>query len=117
MYKLGEIFRSDGTWPARAKFCNENNMRIVEIEPDEFGKRFMIRELYTDSEKAEIEINEMKIWFDVEYCYKEQKYRRLMALNKKDDDGVDANVKLLELYEEAENKRALIQELEKQLNT
>lgn len=55
-------------------------------------------------------------WFNTEYTYKEQKYRRLIALNKADDDGIDGNTKLLALYNEAEEKRARIQELEKVIN-
>lgn len=51
-------------------------------------------------------------WFKHDYASKEQKYRRLIALNKLDDDGVSANGKLNTLYKEAEIKRARIQELE-----
>ena len=52
-------------------------------------------------------------WFDIEYARKEQKYRRIIALDKLDDDGIDGNTKLIALYEEAEQKRKRIQELEK----
>ena len=55
-------------------------------------------------------------WFDGVYTYKEQKYRRLISLNKLDDDGVDGQTKLNALYEEAEINRARIQELETLLN-
>ena len=54
-------------------------------------------------------------WFGRTYTYKEQKYTRLKALNKADDDGISASEKLNQLYEEAEIKRARIQELEKLL--
>lgn len=62
------------------------------------------------------EIASLKDWFDTEYTYKEQKYRRLVALGKTDDDGIDGNTKLLALYNEAEEKRARIQGLEKVIN-
>ena len=56
---------------------------------------------------------ELLLWFDREYGYKEQKLRRLIALNKLTDDGKDASKALIELYNEAEEKRKRIQELEK----
>lgn len=58
---------------------------------------------------------DLRNWFETEYTYKEQKYRRLIALNKTDDDGVDCQTKLTALYEEAEIKRKRIQELEIEL--
>lgn len=61
---------------------------------------------------AQNELLELKNWFNEVYTYQEQKYRRLMSLNKLDDDGIGANVKLRQLYGEAEIKRAKIQELE-----
>ena len=57
----------------------------------------------------------LRDWFETEYTYKEQKYRRLIALNKPDDDGIDCQIKLTALYEEAEIKRKRIQELEIEL--
>ena len=61
------------------------------------------------------EINKLKEWFRFQYNYKEQKYRRLIALNKMDDDGVDSKTKLNDLYIEAEEKRSQIQTLEAKL--
>lgn len=58
------------------------------------------------------EINKLKDWFKFQYGYKEQKYRRLIALGKADDDGISAEIKLRDLYLEAEEKRKQIQELE-----
>lgn len=54
----------------------------------------------------------LKCWFDQEYPRKEQKYRRLIALGKKTDDGEDPQVKLIELFEYAEQVRNRIQEIE-----
>lgn len=67
-------------------------------------------------QQAGPEIQELKEWFDSTYTYKEQKYRRLIALNKLDDDSIDAQTKLTALYEEAEVKRTRIQELEQLIN-
>lgn len=53
-------------------------------------------------------------WFNTTYRYKYEKYTRLIALNKLDDDGIDPNEKLLALYEEAEDVRRQIQELEEE---
>ena len=70
---------------------------------------------YTEKQLRQNEHNELKKWFDSVYSYKEQKYRRLIALNKNDDDGIDGQTKLNVLYKEAEEKRVRIQELEKLL--
>lgn len=59
------------------------------------------------------ELSALTSWFDVDYTRKEQKYNRLIALGKKTDEGADANIELVKLYVEAEEKRKKIQELEK----
>ena len=63
-------------------------------------------------DEKEAEIYSIKWWFEKEYTVHEQKYRRLISLNKPDDDGVDANEKLFTLYSQAEEKRKRIQQLE-----
>lgn len=67
---------------------------------------------YTQVQIKRNEMNDIKYWFDTVYGYQEEKYRRLVALNKTDDDGVSAAEKLNALYLEAEEKRAQIQALE-----
>lgn len=67
---------------------------------------------YTQVQIKKNEMNDIKFWFDTVYGYQEEKYRRLVALNKADDDGVSAAEKLNALYLEAEEKRAQIQALE-----
>lgn len=69
----------------------------------------------TEKERKIYEINKIKVWFDRKYTYLEQKFRRLIALNKLDDDGIDAKTKLTELYIEAESKRTKIQMLENEV--
>ena len=83
-------------------------------ELDENGKRFQIVELPTPTQEElnQQEYYELKDWFNNIYSYKEQKYRRLIFLGKADDDNIDAQSKLEELYQEAEIKRTRIQELE-----
>ena len=75
---------------------------------------------YTEKElqtiDAKKELRRLQDWFDYEYTYKEQKYRRLQALDILDDDGVEAIVKLKDLYLEAETVRKRIQELENLLS-
>ena len=39
MYKVGDIFIDDAEYSARAKWCNENDKIIVEVEPNENGER------------------------------------------------------------------------------
>ena len=66
-------------------------------------------------QREEIEMNiwQLQNWFDTYYAQHEQKFRRLIALGKKTDEGADANIELTKLYVEAEEKRKKIQELEK----
>ena len=55
-------------------------------------------------------------WFNRDYACKEQKYRRLHTLGKLTDEGKDPYQELINLYNEAEIKRARIQELEALIN-
>ena len=75
---------------------------------------------YTTNElakqKAQQEYQELKEWFDIVYARKEQKYRRLHSLGKLTDEGKDPYDELINLYSEAEIKRARIQELERLLS-
>ena len=57
------------------------------------------------------EINKLKLWFNTYYTVHEQQYRRLHTLGDS-----SAYNKLIELYKEAEIKRARIQELERLLS-
>ena len=62
------------------------------------------------------EIDYLKLWFNEEYTKLEQKYRRLHTLGKLTDEGKDPYNELINLYNEAEIKRARIQELERILS-
>ena len=112
--QLNDIFNID-KYAQAYEFVIQNGYTIKEIKKDLNGERqFKIVEIPTPSEteKLQNEINELKIWFNTYYTQHEQKYRRLITLNKADDDEVDGQTKLITLYEEAEQKRARIQELE-----
>ena len=67
-------------------------------------------------EKYWKEMFDLNEWFNDYYAKHEQKYRRLITLNLKCDDGTLPNDKIIALYREAETKRKRIQELEKILN-
>lgn len=84
----------------------DDSCETVEITEQEYNEYTVNRQKLFD------EILELSDWFDGYYAVHEQKFRRLIALNKPDDDGVNAVDKLAALYEEAEVKRARIQELE-----
>lgn len=72
--------------------------------------------IVTDFEIKQNRFFELKNWFETTYRYKDEKYNRLIILDKLDDDGVSPEIKRKELYEEAENIRAEIQRLEEELN-
>lgn len=116
--RLGDTFLYNENYEEIAQFCRENNYIIANIGKNEDGKNiFQIKEnKLTNEELLSKEYNELRMWFNNTYSYKEQKYRRLIALNKLDDDGIDANDKLIALYDEAEMNRLRIQELEELIN-
>ena len=58
MYKINDIFYADESYSDRAGFCNQNNLMIVEIEPDKKGRRFQIQEIPAPTQK---ELNQQKI--------------------------------------------------------
>ena len=62
------------------------------------------------------EIDYLKLWFSDVYTIEEQKLRRLHTLGKLTDEGKNPYNELINLYNEAEIKRARIQELERELN-
>lgn len=117
MYNIGDIFYLDSDYQNKVKFCNDNKLVIKEIEKDIKGNRqFKICEYQIDElDEAKVELENLKIWFNEYYTQHEQKYRRLITLNKVDDDDIDGQTKLITLYEEAEQKRARIQELESRI--
>lgn len=79
------------------------------------GEKYIVYKTFTPAERKQLIIDEIKAWFFDVYRYKNEKYTRLVALKKKDDDGVEASEKLHDLYIEAEEKREQIQELEKEI--
>ena len=66
-----------------------------------------------DYQELIIEYANLEEWFDRDYARKEQKYRRLYTLKLYCDDGKHPYDKLIDLYKEAEYKRARMQELER----
>lgn len=62
------------------------------------------------------EIDYLKLWFSDVYTIEEQKLRRLHTLGKLTDESKKPYEELIKLYNEAEIKRARIQELERELS-
>ena len=118
MYSIGDIFYLDSDYQNKVKFCNENKLVIKEIEKDINGNRqFKICENQTNEvDNLKVELEDLKIWFNEYYTQHEQKYRRLHSLGKLTDEGKDPYNELINLYSEAEIKRARIQELERLLS-
>ena len=105
----------------------------IELTPEEFdylmceqakgkelkvvdGKVVAIEHQESKQELSQKELLELKYWYDNYYTQHEQKYRRLHTLGKLTDEGKDAYSELINLYNEAEIKRARIQELEVLIN-
>ena len=94
-------------------FCEQAKGKQLKVVG---GKVVAVEYEPTQTELYENELNQLKQWFDVEYMRAEQKYRRLHTLQELCDDGVSPYYKLIDLYKEAEIKRAKIQELEVLIN-
>lgn len=97
---------------------------IIPIKVDGFETKEIAQneyETFKTKQNLQLEqqnrLDDLTNWFKTTYRYKYEKYTRLIALNKLDDDGVDANKKLLELYEEAEIVAKEIRELRESLKT
>ena len=92
----------------------QNNGLI--IKENEQGIPILKPNKLTERELAQNEHYRLVEWFDVEYARKEQKLRRLHTLGKITDMGANPYDELIKLYNEAEIKRARIQELERLLS-
>ena len=64
--------------------------------------------------KLEKELKELEEWFDVYYTRHDQKYRRFMTIGDLPTCARGRTLQL-ELYKEAEVKRARIQEIKREL--
>lgn len=71
---------------------------------------------FAEGELSAEELSKINRWFGEYYTIHEQKYRRLHTLGKLTDEGKDPYNELINLYKEAEIKRARIQELERLLS-
>lgn len=62
-YFLNEIFYEDEDYLKRVEFCNDNNFLIEEIDSDEKGRRFQIKQppAPTQEERKAQYYNELKI--------------------------------------------------------
>jgi len=132
---MKKIYFNDNGWvcgryPYNFKIENENN--FVEVNDTDFEKTLscqehfawkvvngsLVEERYEKDDTKETlkqKMSQLKSWFDTYYTQHEQKYNRLIALERECDDGSDPADKLIELYQEAERNRKKIQELEKML--
>lgn len=119
MYSIGYKFVNDDDTINVINWCAENGCEAIECDFDEYGRTvFVVRKMepLTTEQEAQVEYGKLITWFNNTYSYREQKYRRLIALGKTDSDGGDCAEKLNALYLEAEQKRERIQQLEGLLN-
>ena len=94
----------------------DDMIEVDELTLSQIGKtkQFFNNEIvdYKSTLEYEQEIDDLKLWFDTFYTEHEQKYRRLIALNKLTDDNKSPNQELMYLYNVAEEKRLRLQQLE-----
>ena len=73
-YKINQIFRDDDDYINKASFCNENGLQIIELAPDENGRRFQIvKPSLTPEEIKQNQMNELKQQL-ADMDYKTSKY-------------------------------------------
>lgn len=98
------------------------NSKIIEIDDkyqdcvhEDFNDDFTFNldkyNLRKQKENAQERLPALKNWFDIDYMRLEQKFRRLHTLGK-DYKGISAYDALIQLYNQAEEVRAKINELE-----
>lgn len=92
-----------------------DDLSRYQVVYDEQGN-ILERRLLSDEEIKQVEMLQLKKWYNTYYTQHEQKYRRLHSLGKLTDEGRDPYNELINLYNEAEIKRARIQELERLLS-
>ena len=106
MYNIGDIFYNDEEYTKRAEYCNKNNLRIVEIEADENGRRFQIQvPKTTDKELNQIEMQKLKQQL-ADMDYKTSKYA----------DGEYTQEEWTEIVVERKAIRERVRELERLLS-
>ena len=93
--------------------CDNDKFECKEVDEETFNNYLQTQKIVNGYKN---ELNELINWFDTYYSIHEQKYRRLHSLGKLTDEGKDAYSELINLYNEAEIKRARIQELERLLS-
>lgn len=116
-YQIGSIVVRDANFNEICDFCNMNDLTLKDISEEKNGQKFIIEETPKSSiNEMSNEMGYIKLWLDTYYTQHEQKYRRLHTLGLKCDNGADPYNELINLYNEAEIKRARIQELERLLS-
>jgi len=118
MINNGTIIKVSEYFETFQQLAAGQTLKQIDNDKETGEMQFVVTEHSEPSEleKSKVEYMTLLNWFNNEYAYKEQKYRRLIHLNKQDDDGVSATERLSELYSVAETKRARIQMLENILN-
>lgn len=105
-YKVGYIFYDDEDYSNKAQFCNENNLMIVEIKPDNIGRRFKI----VKNELSQNEINEIEIK-KLKEQLKSSDYKAI-----KFAEGLIGNKEYEQIKAERQSLRDKINQLKKDIN-
>ena len=111
--ELSELFNKLTDEEKDYLFCEQAKGKELVVDN---GKVIAIEHQESKQELAHKELLELKYWYNNYYTQHEQKYRRLHSLGKLTDEGKDPYSELINLYNEAEIKRARIQELERLLS-
>lgn len=105
--ELSELFNKLTDEEKDYLFCEQAKGKELVVDN---GKVIAVEHQISEREQQENEYYTLKQWFDTYYTIHEQKFRRLHVLGDN-----TAYEQLIALYNEAEIKRARIQELERLL--
>ena len=107
MYSIGDTFYLDSDYSNKADWCNENGYMIVEIEPDENGRRFQIQ---MPPEPTQQEL------YEQEYYNLKQQLTEMDYKTSKYVDGEYTEEEWQEIITERKQIRVRVRELETLLN-
>ena len=113
-YQVGLVFFDDEDYPNKAEYCNAQGLAIIEIEPDDKGRRrFQIQEVVrTEKDELFNEIGDINEWFDM-YDMQCKQIARCQRLGIPYDNKYGTPE---ELDREAEKKSARLNEIYKIIN-
>lgn len=105
MIQINDIFTLDDNYTEYAKFANENNLQICEIDPLDGQRRFQLKEIVvSQKDLLNDELTQLIAWFE-EYDNQVKQYNRCQRM------GIDYDKDIEILDEQARENAERITEI------